>query len=110
MQINHKIDKLYERALRIVDSDLFSSFEELYSKNEFLTVHQRNLQIIATEMHKILIELSPDIMQDIFETKSNYYKTRNRPRFSSRNMKTVRYELQTISYMGSKIWNFYLKS
>ena len=56
-------------------------------------------------MYKILTGLSPDIMQDIFKTKSNYYNTRNRPRFSSRNIKTVRYELQTIYYMGSKIWN-----
>ena len=103
--MNHKIDELYERALRIVNSDRFSSFEELYSKNKFLTVHQRNLQIIPTEMYKILTGLSPDIMQDIFKTKSNYYNTRNRPRFSSRNIKTVRYELQTIYYMGSKIWN-----
>ena len=28
-------------------------------------------------MYKILNGLSPDIMQGIFETKSNYYNTRN---------------------------------
>ena len=39
-------------------------------------------------MYKILNGLSPDIMQDIFETKSNYYNTRNAPVFSSRNIKT----------------------
>ena len=32
----------------------------------------RNLQILTTEMYKILNRLSPDIMQDIFETTSNY--------------------------------------
>ena len=36
-------------------------------------------------------------MQDIFETKSNYYNIRNAPAFSTRNIKTVRYGLQTIS-------------
>ena len=46
-------------------------------------------------------------MQDIFETKSNNYNTRNGPAFSSRNMKTVRYGLQTISsYMAPTIWDF----
>ena len=44
-------------------------------------------------------------MQDIFETKSNYYNPRNAPAFSSRNIKTVRYGLQTISYMAPKIWD-----
>ena len=105
-QINHKINKLHERALRIVYNDHFSSFEELLSKNKSVTVHQRNLQIRPTEMYKILNGLSPDIMQDIFEAKSNYYNTRNAP---VRNIKTVRYELQTISYIAPKIWDLLLK-
>ena len=57
-------------------------------------------------MYKILNGLSPDIMQDIFEAKSNYYNTRNAP---VRNIKTVRYELQTISYIAPKIWDLLLK-
>ena len=56
-------------------------------------------------MYKILNGLSPDIMQDIFETKSNYYNTLNAPAFSSRNIQTVGYELQTISNMAPKIWD-----
>ena len=104
-EINHKIGKLHERALRIVYNDHFSSFEELLSKDKSVTVHQRNLQTLATEMYKILNGFSPDIMQDIFEIKRNYYNTRNVPAFSSRNIKTVRYGLQTISYMAPKIWD-----
>ena len=49
--------------------------------------------MLATEMYKMLNGLSPDIMQDIFETKRNYYNTRNAPAFSSRSIKTVRYGL-----------------
>ena len=54
---------------------------------------------------KILNGLFPDIMQEIFETKIKYYNTHNAPAFSSRNIKTVRYGLQTISYMAPKIWD-----
>ena len=49
--------------------------------------------------------LSPDIMQDNFEAESSYYNNRNAPRFSARNIKIVRYGLQTISYMTPKIWD-----
>ena len=56
-------------------------------------------------MYEILNGLSPDIMQDIFKIKRNYYNTRNAPAFSSRNIKTVRYGLQTIFYMAPKIWD-----
>ena len=65
--------------------------------------HQRNLQILAIEIYKILNGLSPDIMQDIFETKSNYYNSPKAPAFSSRNIETVRYGLQTIFYMAPKL-------
>ena len=44
-------------------------------------------------------------MQEIIETKTKYYNTRHAPAFSSRNIKAVRYGLQTISYMASKIWD-----
>ena len=64
-QTNHKINKLHERALRIVYNDHFSSFEELLSKDKSVTVHQSNLQILTTEMYKILNGLSLDIMQGI---------------------------------------------
>ena len=48
-------------------------------------------------MYEILNELSPGIMQDIFETKNNYCNTRNALAFSSRNIEIVIYGLQTIS-------------
>ena len=43
-QINHKTNKPYEKALRIVYKDHFLLFEELLSKDKSVTVHQRNLQ------------------------------------------------------------------
>ena len=61
--------KLHERVLRIVYKDHFALFEELLSKDKYVTVHQRNLQILATEKYKMLNCLSPDIIQYIFETK-----------------------------------------
>ena len=97
-RVNHKINK----PLRIVYKDQFLSFEKLLFKDKSVTVYQRNTQVLAAEMHKILNALFPDIIQDIFKRKSNYYNTSNAPVFSSRNIKTVRYGLQTISYMVLK--------
>ena len=48
-QMNHKINKLHEMVIRIFYDDHFSSFKELLSKSKSVTVHQRNLQILATE-------------------------------------------------------------
>ena len=67
-QINHKIYKHQERALRIAYKDRFSSTEELLSKDKSVIVDQKSIQTLAIEMYKILNGLSPDIMQDIFES------------------------------------------
>ena len=105
-QINHKINKPHERALRIVYKYHFSLFAELFSKNKYVTVHQRILQILASEMYKILNGLSPDIMQDIFETKIKITTKVlvMRQHFPQKILKQL-YGIQTIPYMAPKIWD-----
>ena len=59
--------------------------------------------MLAAEMYKILNSLSLEIMKEIFKTKTNYYNTLNVFIFSKRNVKTIRYGSQTMSYMSPKI-------
>ena len=65
--------------------------------------------MLATEMYEKITRLSTDIYEGIFEAKNNYYNTRNAPVFSARNMKTVIYGLQTISYTAPNILDIILK-
>ena len=46
-------------------------------------------------------------MKDIFKIKTNYCI--NTLKFSKGNVKKVKYGLQTMFYMGPKIWDFVLK-
>ena len=50
-QIN-KINKLHERALRIVYNDTITSFEELLVEDKTFTIHHQNIQSLANEMYK----------------------------------------------------------
>ena len=45
--LNHKINKLHERALRIVHKDENLTFQGLLDKDDTATVHHRNLQKLA---------------------------------------------------------------
>ena len=98
-------NKLHERALRIFSKNHFSPFEEFLSKGKSITVHERNLRTLPIEMYEILSSLSPEIMKGIFKTKTNYYNTLNELIFSKGNVKTVRYELKTMTYTSPKIWD-----
>ena len=72
---NNKINKLHERAFRRVYNDRQSTFEELLDKNKSVSVRHRNLQVLAIEMYKVYSNVSPDIMNNIFEKNPKYYLT-----------------------------------
>ena len=49
--INTKINHF--RALRMIYNDVTASFQELLYRNKSVTIHQRNLQFLATEMFQV---------------------------------------------------------
>ena len=107
--INNKINRLHERCLCIVYSDNQSIFEELLEKDSTVSVHQRNLHFLATELYKVLNGLSPDLMKDVFPLNDDSgYSTRNKRTFKSRNVKTVRYGTDSLAYLAPKIWELVL--
>ena len=52
--LNSKLNRLQERALRIVYQDDISSFEMLLNKENSVIIHKRNLQRLAITMYKII--------------------------------------------------------
>ena len=48
---NGKINRLHEPCLRIIYSDKQPSFETLLEKDGFVSVQNRNLQILASEIY-----------------------------------------------------------
>ena len=53
--INNKINRLHERALRLVYSDYNSNFDELLKKNESCSIHDRNVQTLAIKICKFFM-------------------------------------------------------
>ena len=49
--LDEKINKLHERALRLVYDYRQSIFEELLNKDKSVTIHHGNLQVFATELY-----------------------------------------------------------
>ena len=59
---NIVINKLHERALRVVLGDDLSYFEPLFQNNNDIYSHHKNLQSLMIEVFKIKNELAPPIM------------------------------------------------
>lgn len=103
-KLNNRINRIHERALRIVYRDNASSFDDLLSEDESFTIHERNIQTLAIELYKVSYGLSPKIMNIVFplNTKSTYPREND---FITRNVKTVSYGSETLAHLGPKIWS-----
>ena len=63
--LNNRINKIHERALRLVyKNETFLSFDDLLKRDRSVSIHQKNLQILATEICKTKNDLGPKIMKD----------------------------------------------
>ena len=102
--LNHKINRLHERALRIVYQNENLTFQELLDKDNSVTTHHKNLQKLAIEMYKIKNHLSPLPMQELFTEKVNNHDLRNKRSWVTCNVRTVKYGTETIRHMGPKTW------
>ena len=96
--MNNKINRIHERALRLVYSDQVTSFDELFKKDRsFPFYHRRNLKVFSrsfSKYHEKSFHLNRNIP----------YNPTSRSELHCRNTKTIKYGTKTISYLAPKIW------
>ena len=102
--LNNKINKLHERALRIVYKNDDLTFQELLDMDDSITIHQKNLQRLATEMYKAKNKISPIPIRELFTEQVNVHDLRNKRCWEIPKVRTVGYGTETIRYRGPKIW------
>ena len=98
--LNNKINKLHERALRLVYDKQNLTFQELLDYS--ITIHHKNIQKLAIKMFKIKNNLFPPLMKGIFKENTNTYDLRNKRCWEPTNVRTVRYGSETIRCRGAK--------
>lgn len=101
--MNKKINRIHERALRIVYRDYKSSFEDLLKKDKSLIFHHRNIHQVAIEMFKVKHDLSPPFMKDMFTTIDR--ETRSGDDFRRTNVNSVKKGCRSLTNFGLIVWN-----
>ena len=69
-----------------------------------MSIHQKNLQILATEIYKTKNDLGPKIMKDTFHFIQKPYNLRNDPELQRRRKRTAYFGTESISSLNPKIW------
>ena len=87
--LNTRINKIPERALRIVYDNYISPFEDLLEKSGSISIHHRNLQLLAIEIYKTLRDLLPSFMSELFKPSDKKYNLRNCNSLASHNCQPI---------------------
>ena len=107
-RLNNKINSIHERALRITYQNHLSTFQELSNKGNYVSIHHKNLQVLAIEMFKIHRNLSLNILKEIFVPKISSYNLCRNNTFARRLVYSVYHVTESLSFLGPKIqchWN-----
>ena len=103
--LNNKINHLHEKALRIAYKDDVSDFKALLEKDNAVTIHVRNIQLLMTEIFKTQHSLNPTFMKEIFIPKNNQYALRNEQPIKLLRPRTTTFGEKSISFLGGKLWH-----
>ena len=76
----------------------------MLKQNKSVSIHQRNLQILGTEIFKTNNGLNPVIMEDLFKFKNLTHNFRNVETLNRNNANSVKYGTETITSLSAEIW------
>ena len=104
-KLNARINRLHERALRVVYRNFDSSVEEPLRRDSSTTLHQRNLQKLMTEILKVKTGIALELMKGVFEFTDVPYNLRIQSKCNRSIPCTERYGIETTSFIGPKLWD-----
>ena len=104
--LNNKINRILERALRMVYNDYKSNFKELLEPDHSFTFHERSIQYLPIKAYKVKNGLSPVILNDVFQFgKNSAYELGSGNHLQRTNIQTVHFGSESIKTLGAKIWD-----
>ena len=95
--------RVHERALRIVYKDTHSDYEALLKLDNAVSVHQRYLQYLMTEMYKTRNSLYTSFMRELSKPRDLQYNFGNKNTFEIPKVRTTLYGIQTMQFIGLPI-------
>ena len=69
------------------------------------TIHQQNINVLMKEIYKFENNLSPLLIDDLFQVRKIIYNPRHFQKFENTKKNSVEVSLETITYRAPQLWN-----
>ena len=102
---DRKINHIHERALRMVYLDYTTSFTDLLKKDGSVTIHHRNIRLVAKEMFRVKHDICPEIIKSLFYFNNNQNVKKD---FLRPNVKSEYKGKLSLRYFGPVVWDYML--
>ena len=99
---DHQVNKIHEGALRLAYKDSVSTFEQLLTRNNSVTFHERNLQLLITEIFNTKSQLILDFMNDFFKDRNVSYNLWKGSDTILPVVRTIIYGIETVRLIGNR--------
>ena len=102
--LNHTINRIHERALRIANKNYENDFAFLLEQSKSVPIHVRNLQLLMTEIYKTKCGLNPSFMKDIFMQRNISDSRKHGDDAQLPKVRTTSFGVESIAYLGNTLW------
>ena len=99
-----KTEKIQYKALKIIYNSR-ESYEELLKRRKEVSIHQKYLRALATEIYKSLADLDPDFMKPYFKIKEMPDNLRNGYALRLRSTNSTYYGINSVLFRACLLWN-----
>ena len=100
-----KIEKLYERALRVAVNDYKSPYRNVLDECNMLMIYEQHEQQIMIQVYKVLHELAPPIPSTFYSIRDTPYNLRDSSKIILPKYHTVKYGYNSLKIQGAILWN-----
>ena len=101
----NKMKKIQERALRFICYDFTSNMETLLVLNNVVPLHIDRMKLMASEVFKILHNLSPSYIQDLVKEKVSHDNFRNKKQAEIPQVNSKRYGMKFFRFEAAQVSN-----
>ena len=105
-----RLKNIHKRTLRVVYNEYEKNYKDLLADHDEISIHQKHLQFLATEVFKSANELNPQLIWCFFENHEIPYNLRYGSVVKLPGTNTTTYGINSQKFRGAMLWNIIPKN